>query len=55
MLNPIAVDEIYMGCTAIPLLHPRLGRLLDNILMVAAYEERQREESSWRSGNVVPH
>ena len=55
MQNSIAVNEIFMECTAILPLHPRLGRLLDNILMAAADEERGREERSLWSGNVVPH
>ena len=47
--------KFFMECTAILPLHPRLGRLLDNILMAAADEERGREESSLWNGNVVPH
>ena len=55
MQNPIAVNEIYMGCAAILPLHPRLGRLLNNVLIVAAYGGRGREESSWMSDNIVQH
>ena len=44
-----------MECTAILPLHPRIGRLLDNILIAAADEERGGEESSLWSENVVPH
>ena len=35
MQNSITVDEIFMEYTAILPLHPRLGRLLNNILMTA--------------------